>query len=92
MLEDSPTITYSDLARRKDTKKDGAQKFYSLLVLQKVFSIIEENSLLLSIPTTLFQFQAVEMDQDQNSIYADLNIGKGACFDTDATLATAAAR
>ena len=90
MLEDSPTITYSDLARRKDTKKDGAQKFYSLLVLQKVFSIIEENSLLL--PTTLFQFQAVEMDQDQNSIYADLNIGKGACFDTDATLATAAAR
>ena len=90
MLEDSPTITYSDLARRKDTKKDGAQKFYSLLVLQKVFSIIEENSLLS--PTTLFQFQAVEMDQDQNSIYADLNIGKGACFDTDATLATAAAR
>ena len=90
MLEDSPTITYSDLARRKDTKKDGAQKFYSLLVLQKVFSIIEENYLLL--PTTLFQFQAVEMDQDQNSIYADLNIGKGACFDTDATLATAAAR
>jgi len=66
MLEEAPAITYSDLARRKDTKKDGAQKFYSLLVLQK--------------------FQAIELDQDQNNIYADLRVAKGTSFNTDAAL------
>lgn len=67
MLDDSPTINFSGLARRKDTKKDGAQKFYSLLVLQK--------------------FQAVELDQDQHNIYADLSVAKGISFDMDATAA-----
>lgn len=36
MYEDTSSLTYNDLAKRKDTKKDAAQKFYSLLVLQKV--------------------------------------------------------
>ena len=36
LYEDASSLTYTDLARRKDTKKDNAQKFYSLLVLQKV--------------------------------------------------------
>ena len=36
LYEDTSSLTYNDLARRKDTKKDNAQKFYSLLVLQKV--------------------------------------------------------
>ena len=36
LYEDTSSLTYNDLAKRKDTKKDAAQKFYSLLVLQKV--------------------------------------------------------
>ena len=36
LFENTASLTYSDLAKRKDTKKDAAQKFYSLLVLQKV--------------------------------------------------------
>jgi len=67
LLDSSPSITYNDLAKKKDTKKDGAQKFYSLLVLQK--------------------FQAVELDQDQQNIYADLHVAKGASFDMDPTAA-----
>ena len=40
MYEDTSSLTYNDLAKRKDTKKDAAQKFYSLLVLQKVIMLV----------------------------------------------------
>merc|ERR1712025_659689 len=39
LFEDTSSLTYNDLARRKDTKKDNAQKFYSLLVLQKFHAL-----------------------------------------------------
>ena len=84
MLDDSPTINFSGLARRKDTKKDGAQKFYSLLVLQKVNLHTQKS--IFSLKASL-QFQAVELDQDQHNIYADLSVAKGISFDMDATAA-----
>merc|ERR1719270_322575 len=39
LFENTASLTYSDLAKRKDTKKDAAQKFYSLLVLQKFHAL-----------------------------------------------------
>ena len=36
LFEDRNSLSYKDLEKKKDTKKDAAQKFYSLLVLQKV--------------------------------------------------------
>ena len=36
LFQDASSLTYADIEKKKDTKKDGAQKFYSLLVLQKV--------------------------------------------------------
>merc|ERR1719297_771438 len=39
LFENAASLTYSDLAKRKDTKKDAAQKFYSLLVLQKFHAL-----------------------------------------------------
>ena len=82
LYEDTSSLTYNDLARRKDTKKDNAQKFYSLLVLQKVpfFSKSEKGFYPCSY---LFQFHA--LDIDQSSIYGDLNITKGPCFEMDTT-------
>jgi len=35
LFQDASSLTYADIEKKKDTKKDGAQKFYSLLVLQK---------------------------------------------------------
>ena len=40
LFQDTSILTYKDIEKKKDTKKDGAQKFYSLLVLQKVFCLI----------------------------------------------------
>ena len=51
MYEDTSSLTYSDLARRKDIKKDAAQKFYSLLVLQKVTFVLTESQLLFTFPS-----------------------------------------
>ena len=84
LYEDTSTLTYNDLARRKDTKKDGAQKFYSLLVLQKVN--LHTQTSIFTLKASL-QFQAVELDQDQHNIYADLSVAKGISFDMDATAA-----
>merc|ERR1711862_871262 len=61
MYEDRNSLSYKDLEKKKDTKKDAAQKFYSLLVLQKFHAL----------------------DVDQTSIYGDLNIMKGPCFEMD---------
>jgi len=63
LYEDTSSLTYNDLAKRKDTKKDNAQKFYSLLVLQKFHAL----------------------DINQSTIYGDLNITKGPCFEMDTT-------
>ena len=53
LYEDTSSLTYTDLARRKDTKKDNAQKFYSLLVLQKVH-IFQKESKECLLPLLLF--------------------------------------
>ena len=36
-FDENQELTFSMLTKRKDTRKDAAQKFYSLLVLQKVW-------------------------------------------------------
>ena len=83
LYEDSSSLTYTDLARRKDTKKDNAQKFYSLLVLQKVIFFSKSPKKVLYPCFYLFQFHA--LDIDQSSIYGDLSITKGPCFEMDTT-------
>ena len=85
LYEDTSSLTYTDLARRKDTKKDNAQKFYSLLVLQKVtYYIFFRKSLKKVFYPCFYLFQFHALDIDQSSIYGDLNITKGPCFEMDA--------
>ena len=36
LFEDKSTLNFDDLREKRDKKKEAAQKFYSLLVLQKV--------------------------------------------------------
>jgi len=60
-IEETPELPFSTITRRKDTRKQAAQKFYSLLVLQK--------------------YQTVDVNQD--SIYGELIVTKGPCFEAD---------
>ena len=85
LYEDTSSLTYNDLARRKDTKKDNAQKFYSLLVLQKVtfYQRVRKRFFYPCPYLLLFQFHA--LDINQSTIYGDLNITKGPCFEMDTT-------
>ena len=84
LFEDSSTLTYKDLEKRKDTKKDGASKFYSLLVLQKVNMTLSSSSMISEINSLLFQFQTLDISQD--SIYGDISIVKGASFDSETSM------
>ena len=86
MYEDTSSLTYNDLAKRKDTKKDASQKFYSLLVLQKVTFVHKIQVVIY--PFLLFQFHA--LDINQTSIYGDLHITKGPQFEMDTTAAVKA--
>ena len=54
LFQDASSLTYADIEKKKDTKKDGAQKFYSLLVLQKVRSLWVISGSLRKIIWTLF--------------------------------------
>ena len=90
LYQDTSSLTYNDLAKRKDTKKDAAQKFYSLLVLQKVtwqivlkLSAYSWDVVVIFTMSLLFQFHA--LDINQTSVYGDLNITKGPCFEMDTT-------
>ena len=85
LYEDTSSLTYNDLAKRKDTKKDNAQKFYSLLVLQKVtlYQRVRKRCFTPALTCCLFQFHA--LDINQSTIYGDLNITKGPCFEMDTT-------
>jgi len=60
-IEETPELPFSTITKRKDTRKQAAQKFYSLLVLQK--------------------YQTV--DVNQGSIYGELFVTKGPCFEAD---------
>jgi len=60
-FDENQELTFSMLTKRKDTRKDAAQKFYSLLVLQK--------------------YKTVDVKQD--SIYGELMVTKGPCFDAE---------
>jgi len=60
-IEETPELPFSTITRRKDTRKQAAQKFYSLLVLQK--------------------YQTVDVNQD--SIYGELFVTKGPCFEAE---------
>ena len=83
LFENTASLTYSDLAKRKDTKKDAAQKFYSLLVLQKVGRFDKLKVAVTTDLITLRPLQFHALDLDQSAIYGDLNITKGPCFDVD---------
>jgi len=60
-IEETPELAFSTITRRKDNRKQAAQKFYSLLVLQK--------------------YQTVNVNQ--GSIYGELFVTKGPCFEAD---------
>eukprot|EP00092_Neocalanus_flemingeri_P036157 GFUD01039368.1.p1 GENE.GFUD01039368.1~~GFUD01039368.1.p1 ORF type:complete len:1133 (-),score=374.75 GFUD01039368.1:308-3706(-) len=60
-IEETPELPFSNIMRRKDSRKQAAQKFYSLLVLQK--------------------YQTVDVNQD--SIYGELFVTKGPCFERE---------
>jgi len=65
-IEETPELAFSTITKRKDTRKQAAQKFYSLLVLQK--------------------YQTV--DVNQGSIYGELFVTKGPCFEADPSTST----
>jgi len=59
-IYETPELPFSTITRKKDTRKQAAQKFYSLLVLQK--------------------YETVNVNQ--GSIYGELFVTKGPCFET----------
>ena len=78
-IYESPELPFSTITRRKDTRKQAAQKFYSLLVLQKVIRVIFVFEHYVNY--LLFQYETVNVNQ--GSIYGELFVTKGPCFESD---------